>query len=583
MSGLRLRHVVYIWIMFVAAFFILESSFIRVLPLENQDANFKDEKLFNRSVFEKHVVSSELTNNFNRTELRELLHRILERHAQLNTNFSKYNFNVTASNGISLDREIPDFRRDKCKTLFYNITEPVSVSVVIIFHNDALTMILRTVHSIINRSPKSMLKEIILVDDFSYYPDLGVDLDKYVSKLSPLVRVIRNDKREGLVRSRLHGANNSSGNILIFLDAHMECGHGWLEPIVYELLQNKASVVQPHVDQISGDDMKYFTQDVDYDVKGGITWDLSFVWYRIPKHVKQAMPSPESPYPTPILVGCAIAVWKENFNAIGQFDSSLNIWGGEHIELSFRTWLCGGRIVTLPCSHVGHLFKRFAYNFGGDRNTIIMKNIQRVANLWLGEYLWIHKSMWNIYHEQLRNTEAEIKSLAERREFLRKLKCKRFDWFLEAVLPELPIPSKDTVLFGEIFPASDTNVCLSVLDNDVIGIKLGCSFVGTYPQNTFSLDKFNKLVHYNRCVSVNASSQALKVENCYLVGNITWAYLEERQQLSVTSEMGLTKCATLITFNGNERHLKMQQCTSNDDSQKWRFRYNRLSLIPRTL
>lgn len=103
---------------------------------------------------------------------------------------------------------------------------------IIIFHNEHLSVLLRTVVSILKRSPVQLLQEIILVDDNSTLKDLGNDLTDYIEANMPIVKLIRLEKRSGLIRAREIGAQAAKSDILVFLDAHCEAFHNWLPPLL---------------------------------------------------------------------------------------------------------------------------------------------------------------------------------------------------------------------------------------------------------------------------------------------------------------------------------------------------------------
>jgi hypothetical protein len=88
--------------------------------------------------------------------------------AKYDAGWKRNQYNQYAADMISLDRSLPDLRFEECKYVKYKAQLP-TVSVIIIFHNEALSVLLRTAHSVLNRSDLKLLVEVILVDDASIY------------------------------------------------------------------------------------------------------------------------------------------------------------------------------------------------------------------------------------------------------------------------------------------------------------------------------------------------------------------------------------------------------------------------------
>ncbi|ERL89204.1 hypothetical protein D910_06578 [Dendroctonus ponderosae] len=299
--------------------------------------------------------------------------------------FKLNQFNLLASDKISLNRSLRDVRLDGCKSKVYPRLLPTT-SIVIVFHNEAWSTLLRTVWSVINRSPKALLQEIILVDDASERDYLGKKLEDYVKTLPVPVYVLRTNKRSGLIRARLLGAEKVTGQVITFLDAHCECTEGWLEPLLARIVQNRKTVVCPIIDVISDESFEYITaSDMTW---GGFNWKLNFRWYRVSeREMNRRKGDRTAPLRTPTMAGGLFSIDKDYFYEIGSYDEGMDIWGGENLEMSFRVWQCGGILEISPCSRVGHVFRgQTPYTFPGGVTQIILKNLARVADVWLDEW-----------------------------------------------------------------------------------------------------------------------------------------------------------------------------------------------------
>ncbi|TNN05169.1 putative polypeptide N-acetylgalactosaminyltransferase 9 isoform 3 [Schistosoma japonicum] len=365
-------------------------------------------------------------------------------------------FNQYASDHISVRRYLPDYREGTCKDNKYSRNMP-SASIIMCFHNEAWSALLRSVHSVIDRSPSYLLHEIILVDDFSDRPHLKEALEEYMKMLN-VVKIVRTKRREGLIRARMLGAAQSSGKVLVFLDSHIECTTGWLEPLLDRIAYNSSIVVVPVITVINDKTLKYDLPSPSRVQIGGFDWSLSFIWHEQTERHKNRPGAPYSPVQSPTMAGGLFAISREYFNHLGMYDPGMEVWGGENLELSFKIWMCGGSLEIVICSQVGHIFRdRSPYIWDVDVKDPLKRNLLRLADVWLDDYK-------RFYHARIGFEMVDIGNVSERKALREKLKCHSFDWYLTNIYPELFVPSK-ALASGDIESAAGPHCLDAPLPN----------------------------------------------------------------------------------------------------------------------
>ncbi|XP_060585105.1 probable N-acetylgalactosaminyltransferase 9 isoform X2 [Ruditapes philippinarum] len=473
-------------------------------------------------------------------------------------------FNIIASDKISLERSVRDVRDSRCFSLQYPKVLP-KASVVIIFHNEAWSPLLRTAHSVVNRSPPEYLHEVILLDDFSDRDGLGEKLSKYVARTWPdgIVRIVRTKERSGLIRARLAGAKAATGDVLIFLDSHCEAGPGWIEPILARIQDDRTRVVCPIVDLISDTTLEY-SSNGGYQ-PGGFSWSLHFTWEDIPHSALESR-SYTDPLRSPTMAGGLFAADRKYFFEIGAYDDGMDVWGGENLEISFRVWMCGGKLEFIPCSRVGHIFRSsHPYTFPGNKDTHGI-NSMRLAEVWMDEY----KRLFYTHRRDL--LDKDPGDLTERKALRERLKCHSFKWYLDNVYPEKFIPDENIHAWGMVRnPGS--NLCLDTLGKDektVFDIGVFSCQGGASASEVFSLSLKDELRREDGCMSTGGSNgDKISLTKC-IEGDKNQQFKHDKQKSTIV-HVGSGRCLD-VADEKSSGYVRVRDC-NNSDSQKWNFEH----------
>lgn len=266
-------------------------------------------------------------------------------------------------------------------------------------------------------------------------------------------------------------------------------------------------------------------------------------------------------YDVPIIYPSdTFAINKDFFFEMGGYDEGLILDGGENIDLSFRSWHCGGGIFEIPCSKVA-LFVDFT---NPPKEEHVYKNYKRINEIWCGIY-----KEFLYARDPERYAKIDVGDLSK--EIEARSRCAPFNYFIKFVAEEFPMRYPFRIDYpkfgyGIIRSLGGQQLCLdssvhpiglTTCDKNSTNPKIGQNFIFNYHKNLLSS-------HVDFCLDASKMEMSLCLYNDY--AEQIWSYNLTDKQLK--SNKNSQKCLTASSVN-NTIHLA--PCNETDPFQKWEF------------
>lgn len=447
------------------------------------------------------------------------------------------------------------------------------VSIILGFHNEFIGVILRTLHNIVKTTPSKLINEVILVDDASTKFYLFAELEKEAKRLlGKKIRILRLTKRVGLDKAIKTGIESAVSDVVVIIDAHLETSPGWLQPLLEPIMTDKYTITAPIIEY----NHWYFNENETNEILDGRgVFDLELNYIELPRFKTDSIKH----FETPIISKGMYVANKEMFINIFNRRTISDV-DGNLIELSLNTWLCGGRILRVPCSKLSHNYKDSAIHvpYIYDKK-LKNKNLKRIILSWFDEY---SKHYLNIISNKFRLVNVNENDI-KRRKLKRRNKCKSFKWFIEHVAPDMA----DAFIFepksnfkGMIQNNNDKNICIDVSKPEIGAVigAINCTNLVLHRPSIFSQTIHEDIRLENKflCFS-NHDTVVYRFKEVALIGlqpcmpymeNQKFKYIEEEKQIRRT---GTSFC---LDININTKFVFLSNCDSKSMTQKWIWKHS---------
>lgn len=220
------------------------------------------------------------------------------------------------------------------------------------------------------------------------------------------------------------------------------------------------------------------------------------------------------------------------------------------------SWMCGGTLEIVPCSRVGHIFRKkspYTWRPGVD---VLRRNLIRLAEVWMDEYA-------SYYYSRSGQNKGDYGDISERKQLRENLGCKSFKWYMETIASDVKVPANLAEGFLRNL-ATGNNSCLDApaetgkVSTYYCHFSAGTQFFEFAPDESFR--------HVDNCLEYFPNKTApLQFVRCSNTSGQKWHFNLATNQLSHKASQ---RC---LALDARSNQLTMMTCNAFEINQKWEF------------
>ncbi|MEX1025169.1 MAG: glycosyltransferase [Planctomycetota bacterium] len=189
--------------------------------------------------------------------------------------------------------------------------------------------------------------EVVVVDDTGS----GAIVEHLATRF-PSVVAVRQSENSGFARALSAGIEAARHDHIFSMNTDVRVHAGFLEPLLETLSRADVGLVAPRV-RLGG-------EADDIESINAIRFERGLVSFRqpnLPASREESVELGDAPIDVAFAVGGTMLLERELFQRLGGFDASFEPFYWEDIDLSWRVWRAGLRVVVEPRSVVDHLHR----------------------------------------------------------------------------------------------------------------------------------------------------------------------------------------------------------------------------------